>query len=79
MEAALDRIMTTYDLLANRSSAASAQARAKVRDYLTTLFEAGEQDTAPPHRVRADLSAPARWQQRSGEVGIYRALSNLAS
>jgi hypothetical protein len=48
MEAALDRIMMTYDLLANRTSAASAQARAKVRDYLTTLFEAGERDT---HRL----------------------------
>jgi len=48
METALDRIMMTYDLLANRSSAASAQARAKVRDYLTTLFEAGERDT---HRL----------------------------
>jgi len=48
METALDRIMMTYDLLANRSSAASSQARAKVRDYLTTLFEAGERDT---HRL----------------------------
>jgi hypothetical protein len=48
METALDRIMMTYDLLANRTSAASAQARAKVRDYLTTLFEAGERDT---HRL----------------------------
>jgi hypothetical protein len=48
METALDRIMMTYDLLANRSSAASAHARAKVRDYLTTLFEAGERDT---HRL----------------------------
>lgn len=48
MEAALDRIMMTYDLLANRSSAASSLAREKVRDYLTTLFEAGERDT---HRL----------------------------
>jgi len=48
METALDRIMMTYDLLANRTSAASAQARAKVTDYLTTLFEAGERDT---HRL----------------------------
>lgn len=48
METALDRIMMTYDLLANRTSAASAQARAKVADYLTTLFEAGERDT---HRL----------------------------
>jgi hypothetical protein len=48
METALDRIMMTYDLLANRTSAASGQARAKVSEYLTTLFEAGERDT---HRL----------------------------
>ena len=30
MEAAIDRIMQTYDLLANRTSAASAEAREKV-------------------------------------------------
>jgi hypothetical protein len=45
MEAVLDRIMHTYDLLMNRSAAASAEARAKVTDYVTTLFEAGEKDT----------------------------------
>jgi len=48
MEAAVDRIMQTYDLLMNRSAAASAEARAKVTIYLTTLFEAGERDT---HRL----------------------------
>ncbi len=48
MEAAIDRIMQTYDLLVNRSAAASAEARAKVTDYLKTLFEAGESDT---HRL----------------------------
>ena len=48
MEAAIDRIMQTYNLLANRTAAASAEARAKVTDYLTTLFEAGEKD---PHRL----------------------------
>jgi hypothetical protein len=45
MEAALDRIMHTYDLLMNCSAAASAEARAKVTDYVTMLFEAGERDT----------------------------------
>ena len=30
MQAAIDRIMQTYDLLANRTSAASSDARAKV-------------------------------------------------
>jgi hypothetical protein len=48
MDAAIDRIMQTYDLLMNRSAAASAEARAKVTDYLAALFEAGEKDT---HRL----------------------------
>jgi hypothetical protein len=48
MEAAIDRIMLTYDLLTNRTAAASAEARAKVTDYVNTLFEAGERDT---HRL----------------------------
>jgi hypothetical protein len=41
MEAAIDRIMLNYDPPVNRSAAASADARARVTDYLTTLFEAG--------------------------------------
>jgi hypothetical protein len=45
MEAVIDRIMMTYDLLVNRSAAASAEARAKVTEYVNTLFEAGEKDT----------------------------------
>ena len=48
MEAAIDRIMQTYDLLLNRTSAASDEARAKVTEYVQTLFEAGERD---PHRL----------------------------
>ena len=48
IEAAIDRIMETYDLLVNRSAAASAEARAKVTVYVTTLFAAGEKD---PHRL----------------------------
>ena len=48
MEAAIDRIMQTYDLLLNRSAAASQEAREKVTDYVTMLFEAGEKDT---HRL----------------------------
>lgn len=44
MQAAIDRIMMTYDLLMNRTAAASAEARAKVTDYVTTLFDAGEKD-----------------------------------
>jgi hypothetical protein len=48
MEAAIDRIMLTYDLLMNRTAAASAEARVKVTDYVSTLVEAGERDT---HRL----------------------------
>jgi hypothetical protein len=48
MEAAIARIMQTYDLLLNRSTAASAEAREKVTDYVKTLFDAGEKD---PHRL----------------------------
>jgi hypothetical protein len=48
MEAAIDRIMQTYDLLLNRSTAASDEAREKVTDYVKTLFEGGERDT---HRL----------------------------
>jgi hypothetical protein len=43
-EAAIDRIMQTYDLLASRSAAARAEARAKVTDYVNMLFEGGETD-----------------------------------
>ena len=48
MEAAIDRIMQTYDLLLNRTTAASEEARAKVTEYVRTLHEAGEKDT---HRL----------------------------
>ena len=48
MQAAIDRIMQTYDMLLNRSAAASDEAREKVTDYVKTLFEAGEKDT---HRL----------------------------
>jgi hypothetical protein len=43
-QAAIDRIMQTYDLLASRSAAARAEARAKVTDYVNMLFEGGETD-----------------------------------
>ena len=48
MEAAIDRIMQTYDLMVNRTAAASEQARARVTEYIATLVEAGEKDT---HRL----------------------------
>jgi len=48
MQAAIDRIMHTYDMLVNRTAAASEEARAKVTEYVATLVEAGEKDT---HRL----------------------------
>ena len=48
MEAAIDRIMQTYALLVTRSAVGSEEARAKVTDYVSKLFEAGEKD---PHRL----------------------------
>jgi hypothetical protein len=48
LETAIDRIMQTYALLANRSADASSEARTKVTEYLTKLFEAGEKDS---HRL----------------------------
>jgi hypothetical protein len=48
MDSAIDRIMQTYNLLVNQTAAASAEARAKVTDYVGKLFEAGEKD---PHRL----------------------------
>jgi hypothetical protein len=44
MQAAIDRVMQTYELMADRSAAASADARAKVTEYISTLVEAGEHD-----------------------------------
>jgi hypothetical protein len=48
MDSAIDRIMQTYDLLVNQTADASAEARAKVTEYVAKLFEAGEKDT---HRL----------------------------
>jgi hypothetical protein len=48
MDAAIDRIMQTYALLANRSADACEEARGKVTTYISMLFEAGEKD---PHRL----------------------------
>ena len=45
MQAAIDRIMQTYDLLLNRSAAADDKTHEKVTDYVKTLFKAGEKDT----------------------------------
>ena len=42
MQAVIDRVMLTYDLLANRTAAASDEARLKLTEYLATLSAAGE-------------------------------------
>ena len=44
MNAAINRIMQTYGLLVNETAAASAKTRAKVTEYVKTLFDAGEKD-----------------------------------
>jgi hypothetical protein len=44
MDAAIDRIMQTYDLMVNRTAAASAESRAKVTQYVKMLFDGGEKD-----------------------------------
>ena len=48
MDAAIDRILQTYDLMCNRTAAASAEARARLEDYIRMLFDGGETD---PHRL----------------------------
>ena len=77
MEAAIDRIMQTYALLVNSSSAVGIEeARAKVTEYIGKLFQAGEKD---PHRLTVcgltylreldgstDMLAKARTQRLRG-------------
>lgn len=48
MEAALERILKTYDMLANRTAALSDEAMEKLMSYLTMLKDAGESD---PNRL----------------------------
>ena len=48
MEAAIDRIMQTYALLVKSTADGTEEARTKVTDYVSKLFEAGEKD---PHRL----------------------------
>jgi len=44
MQIAIDRIMQTYNLMANRAEAASDEARTKVTGYLQSLLDGGETD-----------------------------------
>ncbi|MBN8961794.1 MAG: hypothetical protein J0H71_11720 [Rhizobiales bacterium] len=44
MQAAIDRVMMTYDLLATRTDDERVEARERVIDYLAKLHAAGETD-----------------------------------
>jgi hypothetical protein len=68
MEAAVERIMVTYNLLMNRSAAANAEARAKVTEYLGKLFEAGENDT---HRLT--VCGLTYLRERDGSIDSVKA------
>ena len=68
MEAAIDRIMLTYDLLVNRSAAASAEARAKVTDYIAMLSDAGEKDID-----RLTVCGLAYLRERDGSIDPVKA------
>lgn len=48
MQTAIDRIMHTYEMMVNRTQAANDNARAKVSNYVKSLFDGGEKD---PHRL----------------------------
>ena len=48
MQTAIDRIMHTYEMMLSRTQAANEDARAKVSNYIQSLFDGGEKD---PHRL----------------------------
>ncbi len=48
LQTAIDRIMRTYDMMVTRTTGASDEARAKVSDYIKSLFDGGEKDS---HRL----------------------------
>jgi hypothetical protein len=48
MQTAIDRIMRTYEMMMNGTPAANDDARAKVANYIQSLFDGGEKD---PHRL----------------------------
>ena len=48
MQTAIDRIMHTYEMMLSRTQAANDDARAKVSNYIQSLFNGGEKD---PHRL----------------------------
>ena len=68
MQAAIDRIMQTYGLLANQTAAATDEARAKVTEYVKTLFDAGEKDE---HRLA--VCGLTYLRQRDGSTDSVKA------
>ena len=48
MQTAIDRIMHTYEMMLSRTQATNDDARAKVSNYIQSLFDGGEKD---PHRL----------------------------
>jgi len=68
MQVIIDRIMLTYDLLANRTAAVSDDARIKLVEYLKTLSEAGETD---PHRLT--VCGLTYLRERDGSIDSVKA------
>jgi hypothetical protein len=68
MQAVIDRVMLTYDLLANRTAAASDEARLKLTEYLATLSEAGETDL---HRLT--VCGLTYLRERDGSIDSVKA------
>jgi hypothetical protein len=68
MQAVIDRVMLTYDLLANRTAAASDEARLKLTEYLATLSAAGETD-----RHRLTVCGLTYLRERDGSIDSVKA------
>ncbi len=68
MQAVIDRVMLTYDLLANRTAAASNEARSDLIQYLATLSEAGETDQ---HRLT--VCGLTYLRERDGSIDSVKA------
>ena len=68
MQAVIDRVMLTYDLLANRTAAASDEARLKLTEYLETLSAAGETDL---HRLT--VCGLTYLRERDGSIDSVKA------
>jgi hypothetical protein len=68
VQAAIDRVMMTYDLLANRSENDRVDAREKLIDYLEKLHAAGEADLD-----RLTVCGLTYLRERDGSIDSVRA------